>query len=116
MNQKLNLGLSLFAGLLGGIMSYRLSPRVSGAQEQAPPPKTITAERFSLRNERGTTVGVFGLKDDKANITLCLLSKGDITPPCGTPFFAVAFTIILRRCITSPSFILCATFSSSSEC
>src|SRR5258706_13421789 len=42
--------------------------------------------------------------------------RGVITPPCGTPFFPVAFTIILRRCITSPSCILCATFSNSSEC
>ena len=70
MNQKLNLGLSLVAGLLGGITSYSLSPRVLRAQEQAPPPKTITAERFILTNEQGTTAGVFGLKDGKANITL----------------------------------------------
>jgi hypothetical protein len=70
MNQKSNLGLSLVAGLLGGIMSYSPSPRVLRAQEQAPPPKTITAEQFILTNEQGTTAGVFGLKDGKANITL----------------------------------------------
>ncbi|MFZ0884312.1 MAG: hypothetical protein WAN14_13020 [Candidatus Acidiferrales bacterium] len=70
MSLKLNLGLSLVAGLLGGFMSYSLFPRVLHAQEQAPAPKTITAERFILKNEQGTTVGVFGLKDGKANITL----------------------------------------------
>ena len=48
MDQKLNLGLSLVAGLLGGIMSYSVSPRVLRAQEQTPPPKTITAEQFIL--------------------------------------------------------------------
>jgi hypothetical protein len=70
MYQKLNLGLSLVTGLLGGIMSYGLSPHALRAQEQAPPPKTITAERFILTNEQGTAAGIFGFKDGKPSITL----------------------------------------------
>lgn len=70
MNQKLNLALSLVAGLLGGIMSYNLSPRVLRAQEQPPPAKSISAQRFVLTDEHGSTAGVFGFKDGKANITL----------------------------------------------
>jgi hypothetical protein len=70
MNQKLNLGLSLIAGLLGGILSHAVSPQMLRAQEQTPPSKTITAERFVLTDEHGTAAGVFGFKDGKPIITL----------------------------------------------
>ena len=70
MNQKLNISLSLVAGLLGGVLSHGLSPRVLRAQEQTPPSKTISAERFVLTDEHGTAAGVFGFKDGKPVITL----------------------------------------------
>ena len=70
MNQKLNIGLSLIAGLLGGALSHGLSPRVLHAQEQTPSSKTISAERFVLTDEHGTAAGVSGFKDGKPVITL----------------------------------------------
>ena len=64
MDQKLNLGLSLVAGLLLLAASSRTVylPESCARRSRPPPPKTITAERFILKNEQGTTAGVFGLR------------------------------------------------------
>jgi hypothetical protein len=50
----------------------------------------------------------------KFEITFCV--RGVITPPCGTPFFPVAFSIVLNKRITSSSRTRRATFSNNSEC
>src|SRR3954452_19210586 len=50
----------------------------------------------------------------KAEITFCV--RSDITPPCGTPFFPVAFSIILSKCMTASSCTRRATFSNSRKC
>src|SRR5690242_17049609 len=50
----------------------------------------------------------------KLEITFCV--RGVTTPPCGTPFFPVAFRIILSNLITVASRTRCATFASSTEC
>src|ERR1700720_3616609 len=39
--------------------------------------------------------------------------KGEITPPCGTPFLPEAFSMIFRRCMMSASSTRCATFSNN---
>jgi hypothetical protein len=48
MNRKLNLGLSIAAGLLGGFLSHYISPMPVHAQTQAAPPKEIRAQSFVL--------------------------------------------------------------------
>jgi hypothetical protein len=72
MNRKLNLGLSLAAGLLGGFLSHYLSPELVHAQTQVEPPtKEIKAQRFVLVNDNGSPAGLFGFdQDGKANVIL----------------------------------------------
>jgi hypothetical protein len=70
MTQKLNFELCILAGLFGGILSCALSPRLLRAQEQTPPPKSISAQQFLLTDEHGSTAGLFGFKDGKPTITL----------------------------------------------
>jgi hypothetical protein len=80
MNRKLNLGLSIAAGLLGGFLSHYVSPDLVHAQTQAappaqtqpaPPPKEIKAQRFVLVNNDGSPAGLFGFdQDGKANVVL----------------------------------------------
>lgn len=64
MNRKLNLGLSIAAGLLGGFLSHYVSPTLVHAQSQNAPPKQITAQSFWLVNEQGVPSGVFGFEKD----------------------------------------------------
>jgi hypothetical protein len=70
MNRHLNLGLSLAAGLLGGILSHYVSPALVPAQTQAAPPKEITAQKFVLVNDAGLPAGVFGIENGSASIQL----------------------------------------------
>jgi hypothetical protein len=74
MNRKLNLGLSLAAGLLGGFLSYYLSPELVHAQTVIPPAKEIKAQRFVLVNDAGGTAGLFGF-DDNGTPNVILYSK-----------------------------------------
>ena len=57
--QKLNLGLALGAGLLGGVLSHYFTSATALAQTQALPVKEVTAQSFVLADERGNTVGTF---------------------------------------------------------
>jgi len=72
MNRKLNLGLSIAAGLPGGFLSHYISPGLVHAQTQAaPPPKEIKAQSFVLVNGDGSPAGLFGFDEDgKANVIL----------------------------------------------
>lgn len=71
MNRKLNLGLSLAAGLLGGFLSRYISPELVHAQAQAAPPKEIRAQSFVLVNADGKAAGLFGFdQDGQANVIL----------------------------------------------
>jgi predicted transcriptional regulator len=71
MNQKLNLGLSLAAGVLGGILSHYIAPKSVLAQSPVAPPKEITAQSFVLVNSKGAPFGTFGFeKDGAASIKL----------------------------------------------
>lgn len=64
MNRKLNLGLSIAAGMLGGFLSHYISPDLVHAQTQPPPPKEIRAQRFVLVNDNGSPAGLFGFDQD----------------------------------------------------
>ena len=66
MNRKLNLGLSLAAGLLGGLLSgvffHYVTPTIVHAQTPEPPktevvPQQVSAHTFVLVNDAGKTVG-----------------------------------------------------------
>ena len=56
----LTLPLALCAGLLGGMVSRYVTPTTVLAQDRSMAPKEIRAQRFTLVNERGTVLGVFG--------------------------------------------------------
>ena len=78
MNRKLNLGLALAAGLLGGWLSQYVSLRpapwrIPTVHAQAPNAATreVRAQTFVVVNEQGATVGIFGAeKDGTASIRL----------------------------------------------
>jgi hypothetical protein len=74
MNQKLNLGLSLAAGLLGALLSHYVSPELVHAQTQIVPAKEIKAQSFVLVDGQGTTAGVIGFDKD-GNASIKLLDK-----------------------------------------
>lgn len=71
MNRKLNVGLSLAAGLLGGWLSHYVPLRAVHAQAQNQATREVRAQSFVVVNEQGAPVGVFGLeKDGTASIKL----------------------------------------------
>lgn len=74
MNRKLNLGLSIAAGLLGGFLSHYVPPELVHAQTQPAPPKEIRAQRFLLVNDDGSPAGLFGFDKD-GSPTVVLLDK-----------------------------------------
>ena len=59
MNRKLHLGLSLAAGLLGGMLAHYVSPELVHAA-QAAPTKEVRAQSFVLVNGDGSPAGLFG--------------------------------------------------------
>ena len=70
MNRKMHLGLSLAAGLLGGVLSHYVSPEMVHAAQVAPP-KEIRARSFVLVNEDGSPAGLFGFdRDGRPNVVL----------------------------------------------
>lgn len=74
MTRKLNFGLSLAAGLLGGILSRYIAPPSAQAQSQAGPTKGVTAQKFVLVNAKGTPLGVFGV-DISGNASISLFDE-----------------------------------------
>jgi hypothetical protein len=66
---KRNFVLSLAAGLLGGILSSYISPQLVRAQSQPAP--EIQAQRFSLVNQNGVTLGAFSF-DSQGRPRICL--------------------------------------------
>jgi hypothetical protein len=74
MNRKLNLGLSIAAGLLGGFVSHYISPELVHAQTQPVPTREMRAQRFALVNDDGSPAGLFGF-DKAGNPTVILLDK-----------------------------------------
>ena len=74
MNRKLNLGVSLAAGLLGGFLSHYVSPRLVHAQTQTAAAKEISAQSFVIVNDQGRPAGLFGFDKD-GNASIVLLDK-----------------------------------------
>ena len=62
MNRKLNVGLSLVAGVLGGILSHYISLPVHAQSNIAP--QKIVAQSFILVDNQGVPAGVFGFEKD----------------------------------------------------
>ena len=78
MNQRaLTLALALGAGLLGGMLSRYVTPVSVLAQDRSTAPSDIQAQRFTLVNERGIVLGVFGLDNSKqgSNPTIRLFDE-----------------------------------------
>jgi hypothetical protein len=73
MNRKVHLGLSLAAGLLGGVLSHYVAPEMVHAAQVAPvpPPKEMRAQSFVLVNSDGSPAGLFGFdRAGRPNIEL----------------------------------------------
>jgi hypothetical protein len=73
MNRTVQLGLSLAAGLLGGLLSHYVAPEMVHAAQvaPAPPPKEIRAQTFVLVHGDGSPAGLFGVDlNGRANIEL----------------------------------------------
>ena len=72
--KKLNLTLSLAAGLLGGILSHYIfvTPLVHAQSE---PPKEVRAQSFVLMNEKGEPGGTFAF-DEQGRPIIRLFYKG----------------------------------------
>jgi hypothetical protein len=71
MNRRAHLGLSLAAGLLGGLVSHYIAPEMVHAAQVAPAPKEIRAQTFVLVHEDGSPAGLFGVDlNGRANIEL----------------------------------------------
>jgi hypothetical protein len=73
MSLKVNVGLSLAAGLLGGLLSQYLGPQLVHAQNKSVPPE-VRAQSFVLVNDAGVTAGTFGF-DENGNATVVLKDK-----------------------------------------
>jgi len=67
MNRKWNFGLSLAAGLLGGILSHYIAAKPVHAQPEVTSSKVIQAQKFVVVNDKGVELGVFGI-DTKGDV------------------------------------------------
>lgn len=90
----LTLALALGAGLLGGMLSRYVTPTTVLAQDRLTAPKEMRAQRFTLVNERGTVLGVFGLDSPEqgSNPTIRLFDESGreifrAGPPSNRPAF-----------------------------
>ena len=95
MNRTLTLTLALAAGLLGGTLSRYVTPTIVLAQAQSAAPKEIRAQRFTVVDEHGAVLGVFGIDSpapidgvkQKGNATLRLFDdSGREIFRAGPPF------------------------------
>jgi hypothetical protein len=64
--KKLNLVLSIAAGLLGGVLSHYLWTQPVQAQSVVSAPKEIRAQSFVLVDDKGDVQGVFFVDEPKA--------------------------------------------------
>jgi len=62
---KLSLGLSIAAGLFGGVLSHYVWTQPVHAQSQAAAPKEVRAQSFVLVNDKGEVQGVFTFDEPK---------------------------------------------------
>ncbi len=57
-----NILLSLIAGLAGGLIVHFVAPATAFAQNQAPTPKEIRAQSFTLTDASDRTMGTFSVE------------------------------------------------------
>jgi len=74
--KRLNLGLSIAAGLLGGIFSHYVWTQPVQAQNQAPAPKELRAQSFVVVNDKGEIQGVLTFGESKGDRTSIKLYDG----------------------------------------
>jgi hypothetical protein len=74
--KKLNLGLSIAAGLLGGVFSHYVWTQPVQAQNQAPAPKEMRAQSFVVVNDKGEIQGVLTFGEPKGDRTSIKLYDG----------------------------------------
>lgn len=74
--RKLNLGLSIAAGLLGGFLSHYVSVRPVHAQTQAPAPKELRAQSFVVVNDKGEIQGVLTFGEPRGDRTSVRIYDG----------------------------------------
>jgi hypothetical protein len=63
--KKLNLALSIAAGLLGGVLSHYVWTQPVQAQSRIPAPKEIRAQSFVLVDDKGAVQGVFSIDEPR---------------------------------------------------
>jgi hypothetical protein len=76
--KKLNLALSIAAGLLGGVLSHYVRTQPVQAQARIPASKEIRAQSFALVNDKDQVEGVFSVDLSKLGRPIVKLfdSKG----------------------------------------
>lgn len=71
MNRRSTLVLFMVVGFFGGILANFVSAKLVHAQEHPPAEKVVTAQRFVLVNEQGSSAGIIGFdKSGSPEITL----------------------------------------------
>jgi len=73
-NRQSNIGLSLAASLLGGLVSHYISVKPLLAQSQTAPAKEVSAQAFILVNDKGVPFGMFGF-DAEGNTIIRLQDR-----------------------------------------
>jgi hypothetical protein len=79
MNRTLTVSLALAAGLLGGTLSGYVTPATVLAQAQPAVPNEIRAQRFTLVDEYGAILGVFGIDNPPVATVDGVKQKGNAT-------------------------------------
>jgi hypothetical protein len=73
---KLNIVLSVAAGLFGGVLSHYAWTQPVQAQARIPAPKEIRAQSFILVNDKDQVEGVFSFEESKAGRPTVTLFDG----------------------------------------
>jgi|SRR5579864_8454785 hypothetical protein len=74
--KKLNLALSIAAGLFGGILSHFAWTQPAHAQTLPSAPKEVRSQSFVLVNDKGDIEGTFSFDDSKNGFPTIKLSDG----------------------------------------
>ena len=74
--KKLNLGLTIAAGLLGGVFCHYIWTQPVQAQNQTPTPKEVRAQSFVVVNDKGEIQGVLTFGEPKGDRTSVKLYDG----------------------------------------
>jgi hypothetical protein len=77
--RNVNLGLSIAAGLLGGLLSHSFWTQpvhAQNAQNQTPASKEVRAQSFVIVNDKGETQGILTFGETKGDRTSIRLYDG----------------------------------------